>query len=103
MKQVSEKDLFFNMKIIKPQWLTRCFKHEKFFKSVDETALQVVKRFTDNEDLQAFLCGQFGDYGRVPSEESFFLHASVVNHYMNGAWFPHGGSSVIAKKNYSHN
>ena len=35
-------------------------------KTVDnrQKALEGVQRYTDNEDLQAFLCGQFGDYGK---------------------------------------
>ena len=100
VKIVCKKDLFFSLKII--QWrplanlLSRLLSNS-FFKHTQETALDVVKRFTKNKDLQAFLCGQFGDYGKCPSQESFFIHASVVNHYLNGAWFPRGGSGTIAK------
>ena len=42
--------------------------------------------------------GQFGDYGHTPSKSSFFLHASVANHYFEGGWFPRGGSGEIAKQ-----
>ena len=100
VKIVCKKDIFFNLKIIK--WrplatlLSKLFS-KSFFKHTQETALEVVNRFTQNKDLQAFLCGQFGDYGKCPSRESFFVHASVVNHYLNGGYFPRGGSSVLAR------
>ena len=44
------------------------------------------------------LCGQFGDYGPTPKKASFFIHASIVNHYLEGGYYPEGGSSQIAKK-----
>jgi all-trans-retinol 13,14-reductase len=100
VKEVSKKDIFFNLKILQCRPLAKFLSwvlSKSFFKHTQETALEVVKKFTNNIDLQAFLLGQFGDYGKTPSQESFFLHASIVNHYLNGAWFPRGGSSVIAK------
>jgi len=100
VKEVSKKDTFFNLKVIKYNWLAKLigqFKCSEFFKSTKETALEVISRFTKNKRLQAVLLGQFGDYGKSPSEESFFVHASIVNHYMEGAWYPRGGSEEIAK------
>jgi all-trans-retinol 13,14-reductase len=100
VKIVSKKDIFFNLKIL--QWRKLAtflskYLSKSFFKHTQETALEVVQRFTKNKDLQAFLCGQFGDYGKCPSKESFFVHASVVNHYLNGAWYPRGGSAKLAE------
>ena len=100
VKEVSKKDIFFSLKILQCRPLAKVLSwilSKSFFKHTQETALEVVKRYTTNTDLQAFLLGQFGDYGKTPSQESFFLHASIVNHYLNGAWFPKGGSSIIAK------
>ena len=100
VKEVSKKDTFFNLKVIKYNWLAKLigqYKCNDFFKSTRETALEVILRFTKNKRLQAVLMGQFGDYGKSPSEESFFVHASIVNHYMEGAWYPRGGSEEIAK------
>ena len=101
VKKVSNKDLFFDLKIIQWKPLSKLISKitsKKFFDYTQETALEVIKRFTKDPDLQAFLGGQFGDYGKCPSKESFFIHASVVNHYLNGGWYPRGGSSEIAKK-----
>ena len=64
VKIVCKKDIFFNLKII--QWrplaiLLSYILSKSFFQHTQETALEVVKRFTHNEDLQALLLGQFGD------------------------------------------
>ena len=97
----ASKDLFFDLKIAKPKWLARLIQKvaggKKFFEMTRKTALEVIQGLTPDKDLQAALLGQFGDYGQLPSTESFFLHASVANHYMAGGWYPRGGSSVIAK------
>jgi all-trans-retinol 13,14-reductase len=101
VKQAASKDLFFNLKIVQSKWLTKVLNFlfgDKFFKLKHRTALEVVSQLTDNEDLRAALLGQFGDYGRLPSEESFFLHASVVQHYLEGGYYPRGGSTVFARQ-----
>jgi all-trans-retinol 13,14-reductase len=46
--------------------------------------------------LRAVLAGQYGDYGLPPARSSFAAHATVVAHYLGGAWYPVGGSSRIA-------
>jgi all-trans-retinol 13,14-reductase len=47
--------------------------------------------------LAQFLCGQYGDYGLLPSKASFFIHSAVVMHYINGGCFPIGGTGEIAR------
>ena len=37
-----------------------------------------------------------GDYGQTPKEAIIFIHASIVNHYIDGGWYPKGGPKVIA-------
>lgn len=68
-----------------------------FLKFSNKTTYQVLKSLTDNEELIKVLSGQYGDYGLPPKQSSFTMHASVVRHYLNGASFPIGGSSQIAK------
>ena len=53
--------------------------------------------FGDNITLKAILLGQFGDYGMIPEEASFFIHAGVVAHYLDGGYYPIGGPQVISK------
>ncbi|PID53075.1 MAG: all-trans-retinol 13,14-reductase [Micrococcales bacterium] len=48
-------------------------------------------------ELRALLASQWGDYGLPPSRSAFAIHALIVHHYLNGAWFPQGGSARIAR------
>ena len=59
---------------------------------------QVLNKLTDNKDLQAALAYNWGDYGVEPSRASFLMQAILANHYLNGACYPNGGPSNIAKK-----
>lgn len=49
-----------------------------------------------SQELISILCSQWGDYGLPPSLSSFAIHALVVAHYLNGGFYPEGGSGVIA-------
>lgn len=48
--------------------------------------------------LRAVLVSQWGNYGLPPSESSFVIHSLVVNHFLDGGFYPVGGSAVIAEK-----
>ena len=54
------------------------------------------RRFQDPA-LRALLTTHWGDYGVEPARSAFVAHAMIVCHYMNGAWFPSGGSGQIAR------
>lgn len=43
----------------------------------------------------AFLSGQYGDHGLIPSKAPFFIHAAVVMHYIRGGCFPTRGTQHI--------
>lgn len=101
VKKIAKKDMFFNLKILKPLWLQNIllkYLCKDFYDIVGKTAYDVVSSFTKNEELKAVLLGQFGDYGSNPKENSFFLHASIVNHYLEGGYYPKGGPVEIAKR-----
>ncbi|MFW2387554.1 MAG: phytoene desaturase family protein [Polyangiales bacterium] len=61
------------------------------------TTREVLEEITQNQELIGVLTGQFGDYGLVPAESSFFIHSMVVAHYFRGAAYPVGGSARIAE------
>jgi all-trans-retinol 13,14-reductase len=61
------------------------------------TTREVLEDITQNQELIAVLTGQFGDYGLVPAESCFYIHAMVVAHYLRGAAYPVGGASRIAE------
>jgi all-trans-retinol 13,14-reductase len=45
--------------------------------------------------LRAVLAAQSGDHGLAPSRVSLPLHASMIAHYQNGAFYPRGGGGRI--------
>lgn len=64
-------------------------------------ATQTTKDYLDHHirspKLRALLASQWGDYGLPPSRSAFAVHSQIISHYLNGAWFPAGGSSRIAR------
>ncbi len=56
----------------------------------------VNRRFLDKK-LKAVIMGQWGLYGVPPSQAPFAVHALLVKHYLNGAYYPVGGAAVIAE------
>jgi all-trans-retinol 13,14-reductase len=46
--------------------------------------------------LKAVLTYQWGDHGLTPRQSPFVLHSLIVNHYLNGAYYPVGGAGRIA-------
>lgn len=63
----------------------------------DQTTLEALQKITDNEQLIGVLTAQYGDYGLSPSQSSFYMHALLANHYMDGAGYPVGGAGSIAQ------
>lgn len=59
------------------------------------TTLKVLRELTDNQRLIAVLCAQCGNYGLSPKESSFAVHAMVINHFMEGGYYPKGGSDRL--------
>ena len=63
-----------------------------------KTTLEVLKSITNNQRLIAVLCAQCGNYGLTPKHSSFAVHALVINHFMEGGYYPKGGADQIAMK-----
>jgi len=68
-----------------------------FLKTFRQTTKEYLDRHFQNPKLKALLASQWGTYALPPSQSSFYVHALLVNHYLNGAWYPVGGASQIAK------
>jgi all-trans-retinol 13,14-reductase len=107
VKQMAQKDTFFNLKIMRSRWLVRLaytffkigdyFHMCDFYKPFIQTPYEFVSQYTNNDDLKAVLLGQYGDCGPLPTEGTAFMHCSVVNHYLNGGYYPRGGTTQIAE------
>lgn len=61
------------------------------------TTYSALSKLTSNQKLIGVLCGQYGNYGLPPKQSSFFTHALVAKHYLEGGNFPQGGSQEISK------
>jgi len=58
--------------------------------------MQVLVDLTPNKTLRAVLAYNFGDYGTMPKDVPFVMHAVLVNHFLKGVSYPVGGSSQFA-------
>jgi all-trans-retinol 13,14-reductase len=73
------------------------FLRAPFLRWASHSTLDVLRRFTQNEELIAVLTSQWGDYGLPPGQSSFGMHAIIAAHYFNGASYPVGGAERIAE------
>jgi all-trans-retinol 13,14-reductase len=83
-----------------PPFLSKIFSHllrRSTLKISNKTTLKALSEITKNSKLIGVLTAQYGDYGLEPSKSSFYMHALVANHYMEGAAYPVGGASKFAE------
>lgn len=91
---------FFIEKSFEP-WLSffvGSFIRNPYRKFSQRTTLEVLSEITTNKRLIAVLCTQCGNYGLPPKQSSFAAHAMVIGHFMEGGYYPYGGSPSIAEK-----
>jgi all-trans-retinol 13,14-reductase len=62
-----------------------------------QTTQQYLESHIRDERLRGVLASQWADYGLPPGRSAFVTHAIIVNHYLNGAWYPAGGAGEIPK------
>ena len=62
-----------------------------------EVTQQYLRRRFGDPRLRAVITSQWADYGLPPGLSAFATHAVIASHYLNGAWYPDGGASEIAK------
>jgi all-trans-retinol 13,14-reductase len=73
----------------------RALRHSAIDKWWGRTTATVLQELISDPCLRAVLATQRGDYGPDPSETSFGMHAVVMRHYMQGAYFPIGGAGAF--------
>jgi all-trans-retinol 13,14-reductase len=73
-------------------------KHRSIERWVGRTTQEVVDECVTDPRLRAVLCARWGDYGSPPLESSFAMHATVMRHYLDGAWYPVGGAPAFARE-----
>ncbi|XP_030057638.1 all-trans-retinol 13,14-reductase isoform X1 [Microcaecilia unicolor] len=67
-----------------------------FFKMSSKSLTEVINELTQNEELKAIFGYIFLTYGVFPRQASFSVHAIIIDHYLEGGWYPRGGASEIA-------
>ena len=65
-------------------------------KDLYRNTYEVLSELTDDQDLIATICGQWGDMGMPPKRSAFMVHAMIARHYLYGGYYPIGGSWKIA-------
>lgn len=82
-----------------PKWMSIWIKILNSFSK--KTALSTTEEYLNShfkdEKLKALLASQWGDYGLPPNKSSFAIHALVIQNYLDGAYFPVGGSEKLAE------
>jgi all-trans-retinol 13,14-reductase len=61
------------------------------------TTGEVIEECISDPRLAAVLSAQWGTFGGAPKKASFGIHAQIMSHYLDGAGYPVGGASAIAK------
>jgi len=67
-----------------------------FFKYSGKSVKEVIDELLKDDDLKAVLAYNFGDYGTCPKDAPFIMQSTLLNHFINGAYYPKGGASEIA-------
>ena len=75
----------------------RWWNENKIQRWCGRTTSEAIASIVTDDKLAAILSAQWGTYGGNPAEASFAFHAIVMSHYLEGASYPVGGASAIAK------
>lgn len=70
---------------------------QDFVRFARQTTQEALRSLTDNDELVAVLCANWGDYSLEPSKSSFAMHCMLVKHYLHGAHYPEGGGPAFAQ------
>ncbi len=100
VQRVAKMELFFILKIIKPFWLVKILYYlfcSEFRYYSGKSEYEILSEYFKDERLKYVLSGLSIDGGPPPSEQSFFIHAGILNHFIEGGYYPKGGPSVFAK------
>ena len=78
------------------RWLLKPWLAWRLRSPFNKGTWEVLSELTDDPDLIATLCGQWGDMGLPPKRSPFMAHAMIARHYLYGGYYPTGGSWRIA-------
>jgi len=70
------------------------YRAKEHYSPTQSTKAYLDFRFSDDR-LKSILTSQWGNYGLPPEKSAFLIHCAVVQHYLNGGYYPLGGSHKI--------
>jgi all-trans-retinol 13,14-reductase len=76
--------------------LVRWFNARRVGRALGTTTAEAVQDIRDRR-LAALLTARWGDYGMVPAESPFAIHALVTDSYSAGAYYPVGGPARFSE------
>jgi all-trans-retinol 13,14-reductase len=93
-----EASALFRLHILPPPlaWIYSLWAGRKIRKWWGKTIDEVLGEMISDQRLRSVLAARWGDHGGLPAEGSFGMHAMMMNHYLNGAFYPVGGASTFA-------
>lgn len=62
-----------------------------------KTGMDLINAHISDPLLKGVLSGQAGDHGLPTSQVSAFMHAGITQHYLDGGYYPLGGSHIIPR------
>ena len=92
--------LFFTVKAVQNRfirWILRKTLLQKYFKLARMSTYDFVSSYTQNKELVEVLCALSIDSGPPPRKQSAFVHIGIANHFLEGAYYPKGGSQIITE------
>jgi all-trans-retinol 13,14-reductase len=76
--------------------LVRWFNAKRVKRALGMTTAEAVSQIRDRR-LAVLLTARWGDYGMVPAQSPFAIHALVTGRYFAGAYYPIGGPAKFAE------
>lgn len=83
-----------------PMWLSNAIStlsNMILIPALSTSTRDMIASCTSDEDLIGVISYCYGDYGVPPKRSAFLMHAMLAVHFRQGAYYPVGGSSEIAK------
>lgn len=82
-----------------PAWLGLPLRlaHGRVLRLARRETAAVIAECVRDPALRHILSARWGDYGVPPGESAFGYHALILGSYAEGAWYPQGGGSAIAR------
>jgi all-trans-retinol 13,14-reductase len=77
-------------------WIYSLWTSGKIRRWWGRTIDEVLSEMISDQKLRSVMTAQWGGHGGRPAEGSFAMHAMIMNHFLDGAFYPLGGAQTFA-------